>query len=204
MSDTQPPLILASTSPRRRRLLQEAGIEFEVMAADGPEPEKLPGESCSDFARRAAEWKAGSVALRFPGRLVLGADTVVALDGDALGKPADAAEAEAMLARLSGRTHCVYTAVAIAITDDDGRSRIISDVAATAVTFRNLTEAEISEYVATGEPLDKAGAYGIQGLGGRLVAGYEGCYTNVVGLPMETVAAMMQQVRETPVTYSMG
>lgn len=186
------PLILASASPRRRDLLREAGIEFEIVVPEAVEPSRATGEDARAFAQRAALAKATEVARRRAGRLVLGADTIVVLDGEVLGKPRDEAEARAMLARLSGRTHHVYSGVALARAHPDGGVAADSAVAETRVTFRRLDAGDIAAYVGTGEPLDKAGAYGIQGLGGRLVAGYEGSYTNVVGLPMETVRRMLR------------
>ena len=188
-SDTS--LILASRSPRRQELLRQAGIRFELITPQDAEPAMAPGEDCREFARRAAIAKAQPVALGHPGRLVLGADTIVVLDGEALGKPGDSDEAREILARLGGRTHTVYTGVALLEADAGRDLRIRSDVAATAVTFRDLTAEEIDAYVGTGEPLDKAGAYGIQGLGGQLVASHQGSYTNVVGLPMEMVTQML-------------
>lgn len=186
-----PRLILASGSPRRQELLREAGIHFEVITAADAEPNRVPDEDCAAFAVRAAVDKAGAVALENPGRTVLGADTIVVVDDDVLGKPKDAADARRMLARLSSREHHVYTGVAVVCAAERGALRTRTDVVRTAVRFRELTEAEIEEYVATGEPLDKAGAYGIQGMGGRLVESYEGSYTNVVGLPMETTRDML-------------
>ena len=184
-------LVLASASPRRQYLLRSAGIGFEVVVPHDDEPDRLPDEDCEEYARRAATAKAQAVALRMPGRPVLGADTVVVLEGEVLGKPADADEAERMLRRLSGRTHRVCTGVALARGGADGNVAVTSLVVVTEVTFRALGEGEIAAYVATGEPLDKAGAYGIQGLGGKLVAGYSGSFTNVVGLPMEAVERLL-------------
>lgn len=186
------PLILASASPRRRELLQQAGIEFEVVTCPAAEPAVEAGESPSAFAVRAAEAKALSVARRHPGRWVLGADTVVALDGQVLGKPRDATEAATMLRRLSGRTHQVHTGVALVCAPEDGRVVRRCEVVTTSVTFCDLDEAQIAAYVASGEPLDKAGAYGIQGAGRALVSEYRGSYSNVVGLPMETLTQMLQ------------
>lgn len=188
-----PALILASASPRRRELLQQAGYEFEVVEALGVEPGRNAGESCPDYARRIAEAKARAAAARHQGRLALGADTIVVLDDQVLGKPDDAAQAAAILARLSGRTHRVYTGVALATADAGGQVAALSRVAATAVRFKRLEPDRIADYVATGEPLDKAGAYGIQGLGATLVAGFDGSYSNVVGLPLETVAELLAE-----------
>lgn len=192
-TEPAPPLILASASPRRRDLLREAGLQFEVLASDEAEPAREPGEQARDFARRAALAKAARVARRRPGRLVLAADTIVVLDDEVLGKPRDEDEACAILARLAGRVHCVYTGVALARALPDGGVTAEGAVARTSVTFRPLSADDIAAYVRTGEPLDKAGAYGIQGLGSQLVAGYEGSYTNVVGLPMETVSRMLSR-----------
>lgn len=190
-------LILASRSPRRQELLQAEGIAFEVVAGEDDEPAAEPGEDCADYARRAATAKALDVARGHPGRWVLGADTVVAVDGDALGKPADAREARQMLQRLCGRTHEVCTGVALARADHSGACEVRAEVAVTQVAFRALDEAEIAAYVATGEPLDKAGAYGIQGGAGRFVSRVEGSYSNVVGLPLELVRQMLREVSHT-------
>lgn len=187
-----PPLILASASPRRRALLGEAGIDFEVIVPDEPEPRPWQGEDCGAFALRAARAKAVWAASRHPGRTVLAADTVVVLDDEILGKPRDAEDAAHVLRRLSGRSHCVHTAVVLALVDSAGDVASEGRVQVSTVTFRELTDAEIGEYIASGEPADKAGAYGIQGLGGTLVAEYKGSYTNIVGLPMETVAEMLR------------
>jgi septum formation protein len=184
------PLILASASPRRRELLAQCGIEFEVIGAEDAEPLRETAEDCLAFARRAAEAKASRVARRHPHRLVLGADTIVVVDDEVLGKPADAQDAAAMLRRLSGRAHCVHTGVALVFAAGD-EIDVDSRTATSKVTFRVLPETEIQAYVATGEPMDKAGAYGIQGLGGRLVARFEGSFTNIVGLPMELVRQML-------------
>jgi len=185
------PLILASASPRRDELLTQAGYEFEVVVSEVAEPERAEGEPCDQYVTRAAALKARSVARSYPGTPVLGADTIVVVDDTILGKPEDEAEAEQMLLRLSGRTHEVLTGVALAYLVSGMSLRVTSGVSRTRVTFRALTPDEVTEYVRTGEPMDKAGAYGIQGLGGRLVAGYDGSYTNVVGLPMDIVAGLL-------------
>ncbi|MCB9763443.1 MAG: septum formation inhibitor Maf [Alphaproteobacteria bacterium] len=171
-------LTLASGSPRRRLLLGQLGYALRVAPADIDETPR-PGEGPVDFALRMAREKAAAGA--HPG-LVLAADTVVHLDGHILGKPADAAEARAMLRMLSGRAHEVTTGVCV----QDGDRRWV-DAVTTEVTFRPLSEAEVSGYVATGEPFDKAGGYGIQGIGGFLVSHIRGSYTNVVGLPLAEV-----------------
>jgi septum formation protein len=183
-------LVLASASPRRRELLARAGFEFEVRPSEIPEFPS-PGETPEVFARRAAREKALDVAARAePGTLVLGADTVVALGDEILGKPADAAEAGQMMRRLSGRTHRVTTAVCLVRAPD--RVEALGEES-TAVTFRALSDAEIREYVATGEPFDKAGGYGIQGHAAKFVERVEGDYSNVVGLPVARVAEMLRR-----------
>lgn len=160
-------------------LLESAGLSFTVAPQDVDET-PWPQEPPIAYALRVATAKAASFGSGDPGDVVLAADTVVALDGACLGKATDDAEACAMLARLSGRGHAVHTAV---VAQRGGRS--FSDVVTTSVRFRALESAEIERYVATGEPRDKAGAYGIQGAGGALVDEVRGSYTNVVGLPLE-------------------
>jgi septum formation protein len=183
-------IVLASASPRRRLLLSRAGIPFEVEVSGVPE-DPLPGEQPEALARRLAREKALAVRTRRPGAWILGADTVVALDGEALGKPSDASEARAMLARLSGRSHRVVTA--FVVLDPEGRIRAERAVL-TTVEFRQLAQDEIEAYVATGEPFGKAGGYAVQGRGGQFVARLQGSESNVVGLPMEelvdTLAAL--------------
>lgn len=172
-------LILASASPRRRELLAQMGLTFQVRAADIDEhmdrslpPDQLVETISAEKARAAAE-TAG------PGSLILAADTVVAWNGRVLGKPEDEAQAAEMLALLSGRTHQVYTGFTLRRGE-----QIETHSQMTLVTFRPLTQAEIAAYVATGEPMDKAGAYGIQGLGSLLVEAIQGDYFNVMGLPV--------------------
>jgi septum formation protein len=185
--------VLASASPRRRTLLGSLGLVFAVDPADVPEVQ-APGEDAADFVRRAAADKAAAVAARRPGAVVLAADTDVVLDGVALGKPRDEAEARATLAALSGRRHLVLGGVAVR-----GPAGFEAFVVRTAVAFRPLTSREIDWYVATGEPLDKAGSYAIQGQGGVFVAGIEGSHSNVIGLPLaETVAALARAGVELP------
>jgi len=188
----QRPLILASGSPRRRELLRQVGLEFEAHPPEAEEGEADPSADPSELVVRHAEQKARSVARESPSRLVLGADTVVVIDGHIMGKPADAREAKEMLAKLSGRTHQVYTGVALAVADGEGVWVLSSEAVKTAVMFRKLTHAEIEEYVATGEPLDKAGAYGIQERGALLVSEIHGCYGNVVGLPLSRLGEMLR------------
>lgn len=184
-----PQLVLASASPRRADLLREAGLTFVVDAADVDESVH-GGEAPEEYVRRLAIEKARAVARRHPGALVLGADTTVVVDGEVLGKPGDAADAARMVARLAGRRHLVHTGVAIARD-----ARIAADVATTAVWFGPLSDADVAAYVATGEPMDKAGAYGIQGAAARFVTRIEGSLDTVVGLP---VAIALRLLREFP------
>ncbi|WP_195448846.1 Maf family protein [Parolsenella catena] len=177
-------LVLASGSPRRVQLLREAGFDPQVMPQDVDET-PLPGEKAYDLVDRLASLKAhAALAQARPGDLILAADTTVALEGEELGKPADEAEARQMLRRLSGRGHDVYAAVHLILVGEDGSTRESSTCELTHVTFFDLAEDEIESYVATGEPLDKAGAYGIQGIGRALVRDIDGDYFNVVGLPV--------------------
>lgn len=180
-----PRFLLASQSPRRKELLSRAGYAFEVIvsAVDETLPQgATPGEAVETLARR----KAKAVSDRSPGAVVLGCDTVVALGGRILGKPADEAEAKTMLRRLSGCTHTVYSGVCVT---DGARETVFHT--ATDVTFYPLSDDTIAAYVATGEPMDKAGAYGIQGLGCVLVARIAGDYSNVVGLPLSESARVL-------------
>ncbi len=179
-------LVLASSSPRRRQLLEMLGIPHVVDPADVRE-EPEPGEPPERFATRLAREKALQVAARHAGGLVLGADTVVVLGARLLGKPASPADAARMLRELSGREHRVFTAVALA-RDRDLHERC--DV--TRVWFRQLTAEMIAAYVATGEPLDKAGAYGVQGYGAVLVERIEGDFFSVMGLPVRLVVELLE------------
>ncbi|MEW6319941.1 MAG: Maf family protein [Acidobacteriota bacterium] len=180
-------LILASRSPRRAELLAAAGIPFEMAAADVDE-RVLPGESPERHVARLAAEKAAVVHARLGRGPVLGADTVVVVDDEILGKPVDASEAAAMLGRLSGRGHDVLTGVCLLAA---GGERV-AEVARTRVWFAPMTRAEIEAYVATGEPMDKAGAYAIQGLASRYVERIDGSYTNVVGLPVAVVYRLLR------------
>lgn len=183
------PFILASNSPRRRELLRNAGFQFEVRPT-GIEEARLPDESPEDFARRLARDKALDAARQSEaGRLVLGADTVVSVNGDILEKPVDAADAARMLRKLSGRIHRVITAVCLVRAPE---SVLAWRNETTSVTFRKLIKEEIEAYVASGEPFDKAGGYAIQGLASCFVPRIEGCYFNVVGLPIPMVYEMMK------------
>ena len=190
-------LILASASPRRRELLTQAGLAFTVESADINE-DRLTHESAAAYVQRLAEEKAQtiwnlhcSLDTRDDPLLVLGADTCVVSDGHILGKPTSVEDARRMLQLLSGRTHTVLTGIAAA-----SRGKIISDVEITQVTFNVLKDAEIAEYVGTGEPLDKAGAYAIQGYAARWIPRIEGCYFNVVGLPIARTITLLQQAEE--------
>lgn len=180
------PLVLASASPRRRELLGLLGLAFEVVPAHVDES-VLPREAAGDYVERVAGDKARAIASRLGDRLILAADTSVVLEGEVLGKPSDDAEALAMLRRLSGRTHWVITAMALAGAFD-ALERV-----ETEVTFRTLTDEELRWYVATGEPRDKAGAYGIQGAGGVFVARIDGSASNVIGLPLAECAALLKR-----------
>jgi septum formation protein len=183
----KPVLILASSSPRRQELLRQTGIAFEVMAPHINE-DQLPGEAPLEYALRLASEKAQTVARNRPLGPVLGADTIVVVDGEVLGKPVDAADAVRMLRRLSARAHQVSTAVSLALPDGGADTRSCT----TQVYFRKLTEDEIQQYVAGGEPMDKAGAYAIQGGAARWADRIEGEYSNVVGLPLSLVTDMLR------------
>ncbi|MBU2954528.1 Maf family protein [Marinobacter sp. F3R08] len=178
-------IILASASPRRGELLQQIGLSFRTCPADideTPEADETP----EHYVERLAREKALSVAEGAPECLVLGSDTSVVLDGQILGKPSDPTDASETLARLSGATHHVMTAVALAF---EGQCQSVLVI--TEVRFRQLPEAEIEAYVASGEPMDKAGSYGIQGLGGIFVDELRGSYSAVVGLPLQETAALL-------------
>ena len=182
-------IILASASPRRRELLSALGLQFEVRPAQGEEhPE--PGLSGGETAKRLSRAKCLEIAANAgEDAVVIAADTVVCLDDQILGKPADAADAARMLRALSGRDHRVFTGVTVSRGD-----RVLSDYEETAVHFRPLSEREIGAYVAPGAPLDKAGAYGIQGRASLFVRGIEGDYFNVVGLPLCKLGEMLKQL----------
>jgi septum formation protein len=192
MIDSPEALVLASGSPRRRRLLADAGVAFEIRPVDIPEV-RAPGEPPERFALRLAREKAlaGDAAQQGepgPRRAVLGADTIVVLGDEVLGKPADAAEAERMLTRLTGRSHVVITAVALV----SGSARRVRTLAVQSrVRMRPADPQEIRAYVATGESLDKAGAYALQGEGRRFVQAVEGSETNVIGLPLDETLALL-------------
>jgi septum formation protein len=176
-------LILASASPRRADLLREAGIDVEIQPADVNEDVE-PGEGPEAYVRRVADAKGRTISQRTPGRFVLAADTAVVVDGQILGKPASHEDAAQMLRLLSGRSHLVITGVCLM---KNGTPAVETEVETTVVEFAELTPAEIAWYVASGESMDKAGGYGIQGLASRFVTRIDGSYTNVVGLPMAVV-----------------
>ena len=216
--DPAPQLILASASPRRRQLLAGIGLAVLVLPADIDET-VLAGETAQQYVWRLALTKARAVLARLSGGVgggvaggaggreggevgdglgvglpVLAADTVVAIDGELLGKPVDRADALAMLGRLSGRTHTVLTAVAVTCRAAQAAPVEIVEVSVTHVTFRAIAAAEAEMYWATGEPRDKAGAYGIQGIGGIFAERIEGSYTGVMGLPIATAEALLRRV----------
>ncbi|MCK5438668.1 MAG: septum formation protein Maf [Gemmatimonadetes bacterium] len=186
-----PPLVLASSSPRRKQVLETIGFQFEVVAAaPGTEQPWRHGEDPVAFAERTARAKRDEVAVTRPDALVMAADTVVILDDVVLEKPVDADGARAMLSKLAGRDHVVCTGVAVV-----GPAGVpVSGAEKTGVHFRDLDIEEIADYVATGEPLDKAGAYGIQGLGAALVRRVDGCYFNVMGLPVTRLLDLLKEV----------
>jgi septum formation protein len=182
------PVVLASASPRRAELLTAAGISFDVLAVDVDESVR-GNETPDEHVRRLAEAKARAAAAQRPDAIVVAADTIVVVDRHILGKPRDAEHAAAMLRSLSGRVHAVMTGVAVI-----SQTETIVDSAHTAVTFAQLNAEEIADYVASGEPMDKAGAYAIQGLASRFVLHIEGSHSNVVGLPVALVYRMLQTV----------
>jgi septum formation protein len=178
-------LILASASPRRAELLTAAGIPFALMPADVDETVDVE-ETPDGYVRRIAQTKAEVIAARVPGDRVLAADTVVLVDNHILGKPTDPTDARRMLRLLSGRDHVVMTGVCL-IDPAAESGRVQMSTTRTTVAFAPLTDAEIDWYIASGEPMDKAGAYAIQGLGSRFVTRVDGSYSNVVGLPVSVV-----------------
>jgi len=188
MNDTPPTLILASGSPRRRELLAGLGVEFTVRPVQVDES-ALPGEAPADHVLRLAREK--SQARIGPRELVLAADTIVVIDGEILGKPSDAATAREMLRRLAGRRHNVLTGVSLILAESKGQ---VDGVASSEVSIGDLSDEEIRWYVDTGEPLDKAGSYAIQGLGALLVTEMVGNYTNVVGLPLPLTQQLFRRL----------
>lgn len=183
-------VILASKSPRRKEIFgayaEECGFSFDIITRETDE--ELFGEHPRTGVKTLAERKGAAVAVEYPDALVVSSDTLVELGGKPLGKPVDEEDACAMLRELSGKTHNVHTGIALSLG-----GKVYSGVATTEVTFRALTDEEIRAYVATGEPMDKAGAYGIQGKGGSLVAGYNGEFDTVVGFNMTLLRALMRE-----------
>lgn len=189
-------LILASSSPRRAEILRNAGFDFEVLPADVDESQRH-GEYATNFVRRLAEEKARAAARLVAAKshdgsaIIVAADTVLELEGEVLGKPSSAENARAMLRRLSGRTHEVLTGLAV-LPVSGFRFRVV--VESTRVTFTPLSDSEIEAYIQSGEPFDKAGAYAIQGRGGRFITRIEGCYFNVMGLPLARLYAILREL----------
>jgi septum formation protein len=187
-SGTSVRVVLASQSPRRRELLTLIGVPHDVVPADVDET-PFSHEAPAAYTERLARAKAAAVAHRFPDAVTIGSDTTVVIDGMILGKPDDAADARRVLRILSGRTHTVHTAVAVARGD-----AVVSGVEDVAVTFRRLDDDEIASYVATGEPMDKAGSYGIQGYGATIVERIDGDYFAVMGLPLVRLTRLLAEV----------
>lgn len=186
-------LILASTSPRRAEILRKQRIDFEVICPDNIEEEKIsvdPIEHVLELSRKKVE----SASHKVEKGLILGADTIVVLNGEILGKPKDEAHAQRILRKLSGKTHRVYTGLTLM---DKTSGKISSDHDCTEVKFNELDEDDIKDYIATGEPMDKAGAYGIQGMGSFLVEGIRGNLDNVIGLPMQKFREILKKMAET-------
>ena len=184
-------LVLASQSPRRREILERAGYSFAIRVPDVPE-EHVAGESPGDYVRRLSRSKAEAVSTGVE-EVVLGADTVVVIDDHVLEKPADEFDAARMLGMLSGREHSVITGICVRTHD-----LLITDAAETRVHFVDLSPEDIAEYVRSGEPMDKAGAYAIQGLASKFIDRIEGCYFNVVGLPIALVHRRLQELNYSP------
>lgn len=187
LPSASPRIVLASASPRRRDLLMQAGIDFTVQAADIDETRRA-GEEPAAFVLRLAEEKARAVFVLRPESTILAADTVVVVDDEILGKPADATDARRMLRMLAGRAHQVLTGIAVLTA-----RRCLGAVETTAVAFSEIPAAELEHYVASGEPMDKAGAYGIQGYAARWIPRIEGDYNNVVGLPIARTIALLRE-----------
>lgn len=197
MSSAKPAFVLASSSPRRRLLLSMAGYQFDVDSPDVDES-LLSEEAPEDYVTRIAAAKAQAVAERHaPGTVVLGCDTSVVLDGRILGKPVDEADATAMLVALAGNTHTVYTGYALVHTSQD---RPETGIDAARVTMRAVTEKEAQAYAATGEPLDKAGAYALQGAGKGFIDHVDGLRSTVIGLPLEPIIDLLFRYGVLPLT----
>jgi septum formation protein len=190
--------ILASSSPRRRELLQSIGLEFEVIPSHVPEIHQ-EGEAPEEYVARLSRDKAQAIAAEHPSRWIIAADTTVYLDEKLLEKPADAEDAKRMLATIAGRTHMVYTGVTLQNVEREYRE---TRVAETEVRMLPLSDGDIDWYVASGEPLDKAGAYAAQGIGGVFIDSIHGSFTNVVGLPLATLFQMLRKAGIDPLTRS--
>ena len=184
-----PTVILASASPRRSELLRQLGVQFSIAPADVDERVR-PGETPEGYAGRLSLDKARAAAVTAREGIVIAADTIVVLNNEILGKPSSARDAVRMLSLLSGKTHLVITALTV---QDAATGKTLTRLSRTKVRFRRLTTEEIASYVRTREPLDKAGAYGIQGKGALLVSRIEGCYFNVVGLPLSILGEMLEE-----------
>jgi septum formation protein len=182
-------IILASASPRRRELLGQIGVDFTVITADIDETPQA-GEEHIAYTLRLAEAKARAVLVQHPDAIVIGADTTVVVDGELLGKPRNAEDAARMLRLLSGRAHQVTTGIAVLTSD---ATHVAAET--TDVYFSPMTDADITTYVATGDPMDKAGAYGIQGRAAEWIPRIEGDYNNVVGLPLARLASLLKRVQ---------
>ncbi|UCC80481.1 MAG: septum formation protein Maf [Candidatus Zixiibacteriota bacterium] len=184
-------IVLASGSPRRRKILTEMGFDFEIAVADVVE-DIIPGETPAGHVIRLSGNKAEKVAVGYPDDMVVGADTAVVLDGVILGKPESEKEAFEMLLKLSGKAHTVFTGITVMVMNEKIRR---SGFDRTDVTFNELSETQVSEYVSSGEPLDKAGSYGIQGMGSFLVKSYAGEIDTVIGFPSKLFKKMYTEVR---------
>lgn len=195
-------LVLASGSPRRRELLARFGLPFRIIATDAEEDQHAPDAIVAQLPAVALDlhdhptlraWrKANAACIEAPGGVIIAADTIVVLDGLVLNKPVDPADARRMLRQLAGRDHTVYTG--LTLIDQRSTPTLLFDMVASTVSVADVNDQAIAAYVATGEPLDKAGAYGIQGLGGRLVRAVQGSYTNVVGLPVVAVHRLLASI----------
>jgi septum formation protein len=184
-----PPLVLASASPRRKEMLRLVGVRFAILHGDVDETPR-EGEAPEDYALRLSESKARAVAVMRPGRWVLGADTIVTIDGELLGKPATRDEARCMIRKLSGREHTVITAFTLFNSE---QAEVIRQAVSSQVRFKEIPNDEVEWYVATDEPYDKAGGYAVQGKASFLISEIRGSYTNVVGLPLcEVVEALKE------------
>ena len=181
-------IILASASPRRKELLEKIGLTFKIDPSDYPE-DLMPGTKPEELVITISQGKARAVAAKYPNALIIAADTIGVIRGRIIGKPHSAAEAVKMLGLLSGKSHRVISGLTVI---DSRTQKLISKTVETRVYFKNMTEAEISRYVASGEPLDKAGAYAIQGLGSLLVEKIHGDYYNVMGLPLNALSHILR------------